>query len=150
MRRVLGPVFQQVPMNQFRSEVNRLMSDFFGPVARDWQGRWSPTVGSPRINVWEDKETVFAEAEVPGVKSEDLDLSVVRDQLTLKGRREAAKTEQDTAFHRRERTAGEFVRTLTLPVEVDADKVSATLVNGVLTVKMPKAVHAMPRKVAVN
>jgi HSP20 family protein len=130
--------------------MDRLMSDFFGPINRDWQGRWSPAVGTPRINVWEEKENVLAEAEVPGLKAEDLDISVVRDQLTIKGKREDVKTEKDTAFHRRERTVGEFVRTLTLPVDVDADKVAATLVNGVLTVKMPKAVHALPRKVTVS
>lgn len=89
------------------------------------------------------------EADVPGFKMEDLEVSVVADQLTIKGRREFP-TEEGTTFHRRERRAGEFTRTLTLPAEVDADKIEATLKNGVLTVVMPKAEAARTRKITVK
>lgn len=149
MRRALGPLFQHVPLNQFRNEVDRLVSDFFGPSAREWQG-WLPQGGSPRLNVWEENDALVAEAEVPGLKSEDLDLSVVGDQLTIRGKREATKHEQEAAYHRRERTVGEFVRSVTLPVEINADDVTATLDNGVLTVRLPKAARAKPRKINVS
>lgn len=149
MRRVLGPVFQSAPVHQFRNEVDRLMTDFFGPMRREWQG-WLPSTGSPRLNVWEETDAVFAEVEVPGLKSEDLDVSVVGDELTIKGKRESAATEKEAAFHRRERTVGEFTRTVTLPVEINADDVSATLNNGVLTVRLPKAEKAKARRVEVK
>jgi HSP20 family protein len=69
--------------------------------------------------------------------------------LTVKGRREFS-TEEGTVFHRRERRTGEFTRTLTLPVDVDPDKVEATLKDGVLTVVMPKSKAALARKIAVK
>ena len=85
---------------------------------------------------------------MPGLKSEDLELSVVGNELTIKGRRDTA-SEEGTTFHRRERGFGEFVRAIKLPVEVDSAQVSATLVNGVLTVRLPKAEAAKPRKISV-
>lgn len=103
----------------------------------------------PTLNVWDDGQRLCAEAEVPGFKMDDLEVSVTGDQLTIKGRRES-KTENGTSFHRRERRTGEFTRTLTLPVDVDADKVEATLKDGVLTVVMPKAEAALTRKIKVK
>lgn len=146
MRRALSPLFQNVPVHQFRNEIDRLVSDFFGPSVREWL----PQGGSPRLNVWEENDALVAEAEVPGLKSEDLDISVVGDQLTIRGKREETKHEQEAAYHRRERTVGEFVRSVTLPVEINADDVAATLNNGVLTVRLPKAERAKPRKINVS
>jgi len=101
------------------------------------------------LNVWEENDVYCVEAEVPGLKSEDLELSVVGNQFTLKGRR-GTSADQATTFHRRERGHGEFVRTLGLPAEVAADQVTASLADGVLTVKLPKAEAAKPRKISVN
>ena len=103
----------------------------------------------PALNVWEDGERLYAEAEVPGFKTEDIEVSVTSDQLTIKGRRESAAKEGTTA-HRRERCTREFARTLTLPVEVDADKIEATLKDGVLAIVMPKAQAARKRKITVK
>jgi HSP20 family protein len=161
MRRVLTPFFANIPLAQVRSEVDRVFSDFFAPSTREWQD-WLPRVGGgPRLNVWDENDTIVAEAEVPGLKPEDLDVSVVGDQLTIKGRRESTVesghkdgekngNDKAPAYHRRERTVGEFLRTVTLPVEVNADNVRATLVHGVLTIKLPKAEKAKPRKITVS
>jgi HSP20 family protein len=70
------------------------------------------------------------------------------DQMTISGRRQIAE-QKDAGFWRRERTQGSFVRTLTVPWKIDSDKIEATLRDGVLTIKLPKAEQAKPRKVKV-
>jgi len=103
----------------------------------------------PALNVWEDGTNLYAEAEVPGLNIEDMEILVEGDALTIKGERKQCE-QSDCSFHRRERGAGEFVRTLTLPVQVNADGVSAALKNGVLLVTLPKAETAKTRKIQVK
>ena len=143
----LRPLFEQPSVYNFRREMDRLVGDFFGPLAGELQ-RLVPAAGFPNLNVWEDGDVVFAEAEVPGLKAEDLDISVIGNQLTVKGRRAALAVDGGT-YHRRERNVGEFVRTVSLPTEIDADKVEAVLADGVLKISLPKAEAAKPRKVTV-
>jgi len=128
--------------NQFQSELNHLFDDFrfITPLRRP---------GFPAINVWEDNDAVVAEAEVPGLKLDDLEIYVVGDELTIKGKREPHNGD-DAIYHRRERGTGLFTRVITLPVDVDADKVEASLANGVLTIRMPKAESARARKIKVK
>ncbi len=136
-----------LPVVQLRDEMNRLMNDFALPAgaAAPWGASGQ---AFPALNVWEDGDMLFAEAEVPGLKSEDIDISVVGGDLTIAGRRGERQT-QNAAYHRRERGVGEFNRVLRLPVEVDANKVEATLTDGVLLVKLPKAENARPKKIKV-
>jgi HSP20 family protein len=134
-----------LPVQQWRGEMDRLFSDFFGrtessPLTR---GR-----GFPPVNVWEDGDNLLIEAELPGVKSEDLDISVVGGELTIKGQRTGG--EDGMTYHRRERTTGEFARVLRLPVEVNSDRVNAALDNGVLLITLPKSEAAKPRRVQVK
>ena len=103
----------------------------------------------PAINVWEDEENLYAEAEVPGIKLEHIEVTVVGDELTVAGERKAPYGEE-TAFHRRERGFGTFRRVIGLPGEVDAERVFATLNHGVLRITLPKAEAAKPRKIEVK
>lgn len=103
----------------------------------------------PALNVWEDGDRLMAEAELPGLRLEDIEVLVVGNELTIKGRR-PTPAEIKGSVHRQERGVGEFARTITLPVEIDAEKVEATLKNGVLTVLLPKAEPAKARKIAVR
>jgi HSP20 family protein len=138
------------PLLQLRDEMDRLVGDFFGPVTASVVPRVAPQPRSfPALNVWETPEAVFAEAEVPGLKAEDLDVSVVGTDLTIRGKRGEALRE-GAAFHRQERGAGEFNRVLRLPIEVNADRVEASLKDGVLLIKMPKAESAKPKKIKVS
>ncbi len=133
------------PLGQWRTEVDRLFDDLITPVARA-AGR----VGSyPAINLWEHDNTLYAEAELPGVRSEDLDIAVIGDELTIKGRR-AAEAEAGLTVFRRERVTGEFGRVIKLPYEIDATKVEASLTDGVLRVVLPKAESLRPHKVQVT
>jgi len=107
----------------------------------------------PALNVWEDADNVFVEAELRGVAMENIEINVVGSELSIKGSRQAQKTTTgngNVTYHRQERAAGEFSRFLTLPEAIDADKVEAVLKNGVLTVKLPKAEAAKPRRIQVN
>ena len=88
-------------------------------------------------------------AELPGVKKEDLDIQVRGDTVRIQGKKTIAYDES-ASVHRRERAAGQFDRTLTLPAEVDAAKVAAEYRDGVLTLRLPRAESAKPRTVTIN
>lgn len=123
-------------------EIDRVFSGFLGHAPRG--GRTLPAV-----NLWDAGERLHAEAEVPGMQMSDIEIYVNGNELTIKGRRELPKQE-NTRYLRRERPFGEFVRSVTLPVDIDADKVEATLKAGVLSITLPKAAAAQPRKIEVK
>jgi HSP20 family protein len=140
-----NPVWNQ--LGQLQQEMNRLFSRWGENGAR-----WAAGLvgGFPAMNVWEDGEQVFVEAELPGLDLKDLEIYVTGgNQLTLKGERKPCGAEKGV-WHRQERTFGKFSRSLTLPFNVDADKVDARFENGVLLVKLPKHESAKPRKIQVK
>ena len=133
-------------MRRFQREMNRL----FGRRGFDFETWPALAVLYPPVNLWEDDDFVYAEAELPGLKLPDLEITVTADnQLILKGKREPAVPEK-VEWHRQERGFGSFERVLTLPVSVDASKVEARLENGVLTVRMAKSPAAKPRTIPVK
>jgi HSP20 family protein len=99
--------------------------------------------------VFNDGEDFVLVAELPGVKKEDLDIQVRGDTLRIQGKKTVAYDES-ASVHRRERSAGQFDRTLTLPAQLDAAKVSADYRDGVLTLRLPRAESERPRTVAIN
>ena len=133
-------------MRRFQREMNRL----FGRRGFDFEAWPALAVSYPPVNLWEDDDFVYAEAELPGLKLPDLEITVTADnQLTLKGKRGSTAPEK-VEWHRQERGFGSFERSIELPVRVDAGKVEARLENGVLTVKMAKSPEAKPKKIAVK
>jgi len=120
-------------------------------VPRTWQPLHSVTSATifPALNVWSDSAALHVEAELPGLRQEDLELTVTGDELVLSGRREEL-LENGTTLHRRERRTGRFTRSLRLPCEIDADAVTANLVDGVLHVTLPKAATLRPRRIDVQ
>ena len=126
----------------------------FGPLSElsnrlDWLREEMNPSYFPPMNVWEDGDTLFVEMEVPGLKIEDIAVSFDNGELTLKGEKKF-EAKENAPLHRRERLYGAFNRTLTLPWEIVADRVSAELKDGVLTVTLPKAEASKPHKVAVK
>lgn len=135
------------PVHRLRDEVERVFGGLLGEAGQ--LANWAVPRGFPAMNIWQDGEKLYVEAEVPGLGMEDLELTVEGDELTLKGQRRRVE-DKEIAYHRQERGVGTFTRSLTLPVDVDTDKVEATLKDGVLTVVLPKAEAAKPRKIAVK
>jgi HSP20 family protein len=105
----------------------------------------------PLCNLHEDKDALYLEALAPGLDPASLHLTIVRNALTLSGEKQRVSDEvKAEAFHRSEREAGKFVRTVELPAEVEEAKVKAEYQNGLLLVMLPKAEKAKPRQVTVR
>jgi HSP20 family protein len=100
--------------------------------------------------VTEDQDNYYVRAELPGVKTDELGISVTGDTLTLSGERKLPEESEKASYHRREREAGSFSRVISLPTRLDVDKVKALAEDGVLTVVLPKAESAKPRQIAVK
>ena len=119
-------------------------------MGSDWFGaRTSGSGAFPLVNVFNDNEDFVVVAELPGVKKEDLEVEVRGDTLRIHGKKTIAYDES-ASIHRRERGAGQFDRTMTLPDDIDAAKVSAEYRDGVLTLRLPRAESAKPRTVTIN
>lgn len=128
-------------MNRLRNELDRV----FG---MEPNGQARP-VAYPPVNIWEDENGFYVEADLPGLSMDDIEIFLHDgDELSIKGVRQP--TEIDGVWRRRERGNGEFSRTFKLSDLVDVDKVSAELNHGVLTVSLPKSEAVKPRKIEVK
>jgi HSP20 family protein len=122
----------------FEDAVTRLMSE---PRAnRPW---------SPSVDIFETEDALKLKADLPDVKTEDIDVRVEDQTLTLRGERKFEKDDSVKGYHRIERGYGEFVRSFAVPSTVDTEHVQADYKNGVLTVTLPKKEAAKPRQVKV-
>ena len=109
------------------------------------EGEWLP-----KVDVAETEENVIVTAELPGVKQEDVTITVMDDILTIKGEKREEKEIKREDYCSMERSYGSFMRTITLPSSVQADKAKATHKEGVLTVTIPKSESVKPKLVKVN
>ena len=105
---------------------------------------------APAIEVFEKEDKFVVKAELPGMKEEDIDVSVVGDTLTIKGERKAETEVKEEDYYCCERSYGSFSRSIALPSTVDASKIEASYEDGVLEVSLPKATEAKPKKVTVS
>lgn len=143
-RRPVSTIWDE--MNQFRQEMDQV----FGRWGVDVPSRPSLAVSYPAMNMWEDDEAVHVEAELPGIKLEGLEITVLgEDQLSVRGSR-AAMQPMQADWYRQERPCGNFDRTIALPTSVVANKVEARLENGVLTIRLPKTPAAKATKITVK
>ena len=130
-----------------RDEMNSLFElPSMGNLARQTQlfSGWSPA-----LDLYQNNDNVVAVIEVPGMRKEDIDISLHDGMLTIAGERQSASGEGENA-ERTERFSGKFRRSIALPTRVDAGKVSATYKDGILTVTLPKAEEAKPKKVEIT
>jgi HSP20 family protein len=104
----------------------------------------------PAINLTEDKDKYYVRAELPGIKADEIQLDINGRSLSISGERKIQSEGHEVRYHRREREAGRFSRVIGLPGEVDADRVDAKLVNGLLTVAVAKSEAAKPKQITVN
>ena len=135
--------------NHLQREMDDLLHDVWGENRVARRSRSGLGQGATPLRVWEDADSYHLEAELPGLKLDDIELLVHRNEVTLSGERKIDLGD-DAKATRRERVAGKFQRKLKLPAELNADKAEASLVNGVLTLTLPKAETAKPRKIEVS
>lgn len=138
-------------------EMERLFEESF---PRGWMQRWGwPSLGeltrpmeriSPRVNVIDRDEEVVVRAEIPGVKKEDLDISVTENSVSIKGSTKHEEKEEKGDYYRCEISSGSFARTVALPSSVDTEKVKATFEDGVLELKIPKISKAKRKRIKLD
>ena len=104
----------------------------------------------PTMNVTQDANNFYVRAEVPGIKASELSISAVKNRLSIAGKREIPAEHERVSYHRKERPEGSFNRTLTLPTELDVERIDARYADGILSLKLPKAEAAKPRLISVT
>ncbi len=130
-------------LERMRTQMDRLFEGMGGDRARR-AGVF------PLINVTEDKDNYRIRAELPGIKADELDISITGNSISLSGERKIPEEDRNAKYHRREREAGTFQRMVSLPGDVEVEKVEAKCADGVLTVVLPKAEAAKPRQITVK
>jgi HSP20 family protein len=130
-----------------RDEIDRL---FDLPLAgmtstSPWMSGWTPA-----LDVYEDKDQFVVKAEVPGMKKDDIEVSLHDGSLTISGERKSERESTEAGVYRSERAFGRFQRTIDLPTSVDVSKVKADYRDGILSITLPKMEEAKPKKISVN
>lgn len=138
---------------RLQDEMNRLFERSFGtfPSRRvSPQEFISERIWSPVVDVYEDQDNIVLRAELPGMKQDEIDIDLTGDTLTIHGERKFADEERKDNYVRVERAYGEFKRSFTIGMPIQAEKVKATYRDGILEVTIPKSEEVKPRKVKVN
>ncbi len=130
-----------------REELDRLLDNPFGELTRSSQ---LLSVWNPALDLYEDKDNVIVKAELPGMKKEDIEVSLHNGALSISGERKSEKKFEESETYRSERFVGRFHRSVTLPSEVKGDQVKAQYKDGILTVTLPKAEAAKPKQIEVK
>jgi HSP20 family protein len=132
-------------LERIRRQMDWLSDSLSGRLSRE------PAAGVfPFVNVTEDKDHYYVRAELPGIKADDLKISVTGNTLSVSGERKTATQNENARYHRREREAGRFSRVIALPSQIDTGKVEARSADGVLTVVLPKPEEVKPRQITVK
>lgn len=143
-------ISQWSPLEQFarlRDEMDRMFAAPLSELSRGGQlfNQWAPA-----LDLFEDKDNVFVKAEIPGMKKEEIDVSLHENALTISGERKLEQKHEEAENYRSERFFGRFTRSVVLPIVVEADKVKASYKDGILTITLPKSERAKPKQIEVN
>ena len=134
-------------LTTLRRELDRLFEDFSqgSSSLRFWE-----RAAEPAVEVSDTAEAVVVKAQIPGVKKDDLQLTITENTLTVKGEMKEEEKKDDKNYHRREFRYGAFVRTIALPAPVQAEKATAQLKDGVLEVTLPKSAEAKVKQISIQ
>ncbi len=133
-------------LERLRNEMNMLTGNFLsGPFQQP-----SPSGVFPAINLTEDTDHYYLRAELPGLKDDELEIQSTGKSLAISGERKIPSENEAAKYHRRERDSGKFSRVINLPSDINSEKVVAKLENGILTITIPKAEMAKPRKIKIH
>jgi HSP20 family protein len=133
---------------QAQTQMDRLFAHALG-LHGQWQGA-STRAWAPALDISERKDAYLVTVELPGVKLDDLQITLEDGLLTIQGERHVANDSSEEQFHRVERSSGAFRRAITLPAHVEADAVNASMKDGVLQILVPKAEEAKPKRIQVT
>ena len=136
-------------LESFRNQMNRLFGDVF-PAGRTGDEAPSLAAWAPPVDISETPDQLVFQVELPGFSHDDLRLRAENGVLTLEGERKFEKETEKKAYHRVERAYGRFVRAFSLPVNVDPEKINASLVDGILTVELQKREEAKPKSIPIG
>jgi HSP20 family protein len=129
-----------------QNELNRLFGrTYAGGESEAGSGTWMPA-----LDVFETQDKFIVKVELPGLNPDEVDVSVEDSTLTIRGERKFYEDVSDDSFHRVERRYGAFQRSLSLPQTADAERIEASFDRGVLTVEVPKAEQAKPKKIQIK
>ena len=130
-----------------QDRLNRAFGSTFGRGDREDEtlAAWAPPV-----DITEEKDRILITAELPGFKNDDISIQTENGMLTISGERRLEKESGDKAYHRVERSYGRFVRSFSLPNNVDREKIQARFVDGLLHVELPKREDAKPRTIKIS
>jgi HSP20 family protein len=134
-------------VGSIRDEIDRVLDSFLDrlPIRKGKEEPWLPL-----IDLEESKDELLVRAELPGMKKEDIKISISGDNLTLQGERELKKEDKDKTFHRIERSYGRFERVIPLPAEIEIDKIKAIYEEGVLHISLPKSEKVKPKEIYID
>jgi HSP20 family protein len=135
-------------MVNIQDQMNRLFNDLFSQSPERLEE--GQTVWSPLVDISENENEVKVQAEIPGMKKDDVNITIQDNVLTIRGEKKQEKVDKEKNYHRVERCYGTFQRSFTLPTAIQADGVKAKYDNGVLTVILPKAEEAKAKQVAIE
>jgi len=134
-------------MMTLREAMDRLFDDAFTrPLSMFHDGN----AFMPAVDMYQTADDVVVKAALPGLKAEDVHISISADQLSLQGEYKQESESKDVAYHIREQRSGSFERTLILPTDVQGDKAKAEFENGVLTITLPKAETVKPKTINIK
>ncbi|MCC6543304.1 MAG: Hsp20/alpha crystallin family protein [Nitrospirae bacterium] len=147
-------------ISRMAKEMERFAEDSFGrgwgqrgmPFLRRWQAlkRAEEWAAAPKVDVYEEDNDVVIKTEVPGMDKDEIEISLEGNTLTLKGEKKKEEKIEDKDYSYSERYFGSFTRTIELPADVQADKVTAALKNGVLNIRLPKVESAKKKEVKIK
>jgi HSP20 family protein len=136
-----------------RNGLNRLqdeMNDVFGRFFQDWGGGTYVREWAPELDLSEKEDALLVRAEMPGLESDDINISVENNVLTISGEKRDHRKDEGENYYHVERRYGTFRRDITLPANIDPDKIEAEYTNGVLTIHLPKSEQSKPKRIAVK
>jgi len=134
-------------LTDLRDEIDRLFETPMAALAQTSQllSGWTPA-----LDMFEDKDQLTVRVEIPGMKKEDIEVSLHEDNLSISGERKYEEKKEEAEVYRAERFFGRFQRTVSLPALVQSDKIKAQYKDGILTITLPKAEEAKPKHIDVN
>jgi len=140
-------------MTNLRDEVDQLFDYAFGRLLGQHEGNRGAQMlegWGPAVNLYDDKEALTVQAELPGMKKDEIQINLQDGFLTISGERKQEEKYENAESYRSERLLGRFHRSISLPSEVDAEKIKASYTDGILTVTLPKSEKARPKQIPIS